>query len=68
MRREPGSPIFWLTVSVLLFVVVPYGFLGESEPRFAHLPVWFYLSLAASVAIAALSAWRIVRFWDEPDD
>jgi len=67
-RREPGSPIFWLIVLALLFVVVPYGFLGESEPRIAHLPLWFHLSVAASVAIAALSAWRIVRFWDEHDD
>jgi len=67
-RREPGSPIFWLTVGALLFVVVPYGFLGESEPRFLHLPLWFHLSLAASIAIAVLSAWRIVRFWDERDD
>ena len=67
-QREPGSPIFWLAIGALLFVVVPYGFLGESEPRFAHLPLWFHLSLAASVVIAALSAWRIVRHWDEGGD
>jgi len=67
-QREPGSLLFWLTVATLLFVVVPYGFLGESEPRFLHLPLWFHLSLAASVAIAALSAWRIVRHWGERND
>lgn len=67
-RREPGSLLFWLTIGVLLFVVVPYGFLGASEPRLFHLPLWFHLSLAASIAIAALSAWRIVRFWDEHGD
>lgn len=66
--REPGSPGFWLIVGVLLFVVVPYGFLGESGPRLWHLPLWFHLSVAAAIAIAGLSAWRIVRFWDEGND
>ena len=65
---EPGSLIFWLAIGALLFVVVPYGFLGESEPRFLPLPLWFHLSLAASITIAALSAWRILRFWDQPKD
>jgi hypothetical protein len=67
-RREPGSPLFWLVIAALLFVVVPYGFMGASEPRWWLLPVWFHLSLGASVAIAALSAWRIWRSWRLEDD
>ncbi|MEZ5557000.1 MAG: hypothetical protein R3E86_00420 [Pseudomonadales bacterium] len=67
-KREPGSPIFWLTIFALLFVVTPYAFMGTSEPRLWNLPVWFHLSLLATLAIALLSAWRIWRSWHLEDD
>lgn len=66
-RREPGSLLFWLLVLVLLFVIVPYGFQGQSEPRLWNLPVWFHLSLAASVVISLVSAWRIWKHWHLED-
>jgi len=62
-RAEPGHPLFWLAVLGLLFVVVPYGFSGASEPRVAGLPLWFHLSALATVIISALSVWRIWKHW-----
>lgn len=67
-RREPGHPLFWLTIAALLFLVVPYPFAGASEPRLWHLPLWLFVSLGASVAIAVLSAWRIWAAWRLDDD
>jgi hypothetical protein len=66
--REPGHPLFWMFVAALLFVVVPYYYAGSSEPRIAGLPLWFYLSLAATVTIAVLSVWRIWKHWRLDDD
>ena len=66
--KEPGSLLFWLSVLVLVFAIVPYGFMGESQPRLWNLPLWFHVSLAASIAISLLSAWRIWRSWGLEDD
>ena len=62
--REPGSFGFWLLIMLLLLLCVPYLFMGASEPRLLGLPIWFYISLGAALAIAGLSVWRILRHWD----
>jgi protein-S-isoprenylcysteine O-methyltransferase Ste14 len=67
-KKEPGSLAFWVIVVLLVFVIVPYPFMGESEPRLWNIPVWFYVSLGASTVVAALSAWRIWSAWRLADD
>lgn len=62
--KEPGSSGFWSLIVLLLLLCVPYLFMGASEPRFLGLPIWFYISLGAALAIAGLSIWRILRHWD----
>jgi len=62
--REPGSRGFWLFVASMLLLCVPYLFMGSSEPRLWDLPVWLYVSVAAAIAIAGASIWRIWRHWD----
>ena len=66
--KEPGSLLFWSLVVALVFAIVPYGFMGESQPRLWNLPVWFHVSLTASIAIALISAWRIWSSWKLEDD
>ena len=61
--KEPGSLFFWSAVFILLFVIVPYGFIGESQPRLWNLPIWFHVSLVATIVVSLLSPWRIWRSW-----
>lgn len=68
MKQEPGSLLFWLLVASLVIVMIPYGFMGQSEPRLWNLPLWFHVSLLATAAVAGLSAWRIWKFWHLDDD
>ena len=56
--------IFWPLIVLLVFVCVPYAFMGTSEPRFYGLPVWFFVSLLSSMVIAGLSIHKIWRHWD----
>ena len=65
--KEPGNTRFWLLIAVLVFLCVPYLFVifaAVSEPRFFGIPVWFYLSVAAAVAISVVSVLRVVKHWD----
>jgi hypothetical protein len=62
--REPGSTGFWLLIALLVLLCVPYLFMGASEPRLLGLPIWFYLSLGAAIAIAVASVRRIMKHWD----
>ena len=55
--------LFWLVVAALVFLVVPYGFMGEIEPRYFGIPRWLYVSLAATTVITILSIVRIWKFW-----
>ena len=64
MPRLFGHWLFWLVIGALLFIVVPYGFMGEIEPRLFGLPLWLYVSLAATTLITLLSILRIWRYWD----
>ena len=66
--KEPGNPLFWIIVAALLFVIVPYFYAGSSEPRMAGLPVWFHLSVLATLIISGLSVWRIWQHWRLEDD
>jgi len=65
--KEPSSKRFWLLIVVLVLLCVPYLFVifsAGSELRFFGIPVWFYLSVAAAMAISIMSVQRIVKHWD----
>jgi len=66
--REPGNALFWIIILSLLFVVVPYFYAGSSQPRIAGLPLWFYLSVLATLTITVLSVWRIWKHWRLEND
>ena len=57
-------PLFWLIICGLLFLCVPYLFMGESTPRMLGIPLWVYVSLGSTVLITGLSIYRIWRHWD----
>jgi hypothetical protein len=64
VKNRRYQRIFWSLIALLVFVCVPYAFMGMSEPRFYGLPVWFFVSLLASLMIAGLSIHKIWRHWD----
>ena len=62
--EDPNSLGFWLFVGAMLFLCVPYLFMGSSQPRWWGVPVWLFVSLAATIAITAASIWRIWKRWN----
>jgi hypothetical protein len=49
---------------MLVFLCVPYLFMGSSDPRYFGLPAWFYVTLIATILITGLSIHKIWRHWD----
>ncbi|MBT5441591.1 MAG: hypothetical protein HOB01_22440, partial [Gammaproteobacteria bacterium] len=42
---------FWPAIFLLVFLCVPYLFMGSSDPRYFGLPAWFYVTLIATILI-----------------
>ncbi|MBT3830930.1 MAG: hypothetical protein HOB98_04810 [Gammaproteobacteria bacterium] len=54
---------FWPAIFLLVFLCVPYLFMGSSDPRYFGLPAWFYVTLIATILITAFSIHKIWRRW-----
>jgi hypothetical protein len=63
-KPPPTYRYFWPAIFLLVFLCVPYLFMGSSEPRYFGLPAWFYVTLIATIVITVLSIHRIWRHWD----
>jgi hypothetical protein len=62
-------PIVWLVYAMLYAVAIPwYWPEGYRGPLVLGLPAWAAVSLAATLALAAWTAFVIYRFWDEGTD
>ena len=61
--REPARAWIWLTFVILLFVCVPYGFVGTYQPLVFGLPLWFLLTLSGSFLLGGFTMYVAFRHW-----
>jgi len=60
----------WFIVSLagLTLAAVPFWFVGRETVFVFGVPVWLWTSLGFTTALAALTAWGMLRLWDDEDD
>ena len=61
--KEPNRAWIWGTFIVLLFVCVPYGFVGTHQPLVLAIPLWFLVSLLGSILLGAFTMYVAFRHW-----
>lgn len=57
----------WLLIVIALLALgtVPFPFIGRPQVVLGGLPLWLWVSLALTVALAVVTAWATVRFWKD---
>jgi len=68
-RREPIQQRWYIPLVLLIVVVsVPwYWTRGVTGTIVAGLPLWIWVTIACSVAIATITATMALRHWDDDD-
>ena len=65
--RDPNSRAFWLGIAALIALAVPYPFAGRAEPLVAGVPLWFVISLLASIGLVVVTVLAIRARWSIED-
>lgn len=60
--RDPNTRGFWLGIGALVVACVPYPFAGSAEPLVRGVPIWFLITVVASIALVVLSIVGIRRW------
>jgi len=61
--RDPNTTGLWIGIGALVVLCVPYPFAGRAEPLVLGVPLWFLITIGASVALVALTI-RGLRRWN----
>jgi len=63
-RDEPRRhPIYFLLLALSALGTVPVIFIGRVGGIFLGLPIWLWSSIGFSLALSALTAWGVLRYW-----
>lgn len=66
MRDEPRKhPVFLLLVALVTLATTPILFVGRTVVSFLGLPLWLWTSMGATFALSALTAWGVLRYWND---
>ena len=61
--RDPNTTGLWIGIGVLVVLCVPYPFAGRADPLVFGVPLWFLITIAASIALVAATI-RGIRRWN----
>ena len=61
--KEPARVWIWAIFVVLLFLCVPYGFVGTYEPLIFGIPLWLLQTLGASFLLSGFTIYVVLRHW-----
>ena len=68
MRDEPRAhPVYLVLLALAALGTVPLAFVGGSMSSFLGLPVWLWSSIAFTLALSGLTAWGVLRYWEDDD-
>jgi hypothetical protein len=69
MSDEPRRhPVFMLLLTLCALGTAPFLFIGAETRLVLGLPTWLWSSIFFTLALSALTAWGIVRYWKDDDD
>ncbi len=57
-----------LALALAAAATVPVAFVGPRPALLWGLPLWLWWSAVATVALAALTSWGVLRYWRDEDD
>ena len=68
MPDEPRKhPLFMLLLALCGIGTAPFLFIG-SEPRSVlGIPLWLWSSIGFTLALSVLTAWGILKYWQDDD-
>ena len=68
MKDEPRRhPLYLLALLVCALGTAPFSFIGSEARMWLGLPVWLWASIGFTLALSVLTAWGILRYWDDDD-
>ncbi len=68
MADEPRRhPVFMVLLAICAVGTAPIVFVGSPTTFFLGLPLWLWWSAGFTLALSALTAWGIVRYWRDDD-
>ena len=68
MRDEPRRhPVYMTLLGLAALGTVPIAFVGAADASWLGLPVWLWSSVTSTVALSALIAWGVLRYWRDDD-
>lgn len=68
MPDEPRNhPLFLLLLGLAALGTVPLGFVGRGSETWLGLPLWLWSSIGFTLALSSLTAWGILRYWEEDE-
>lgn len=68
MPDEPRRhPLFLLLLALAALGTVPVLFVGRPLAVVLGLPVWLWWSIGCTVALSGLTAWGVLRYWEDDD-
>ena len=63
---EPRNhPLFLFLVALTSLAAVPFVFIGGPAVFVLGIPIWLWWSVGFTIALAAVTAWGILRFWKD---
>jgi hypothetical protein len=67
--REPiKRPLLWILIGAAVLAGIPwYVPAGTVEPFVLGIPAWFLASVAAAVALSAITCWACLTQWQLAD-
>ena len=68
MSDEPRKhPFFLLLLSLAAVGTVPICFVGRQPASWLGLPLWLWSSIGFTLALSALTAWGVLRYWKDDE-
>lgn len=68
MADEPRRhPVFMVLLAICAVGTAPIVFVGSPAVFVLGLPLWLWWSAGFTLALSALTAWGIVRYWRDDD-
>jgi len=69
MSDEPRRhPVFMTLLTLCALGTAPFLFIGAETRLLLGLPTWLWSSIGFTLALSALTAWGVVRYWRDDDE
>ena len=68
MQDEPRRhPLFLVLLALAALGTAPIAFVGRPPSVWLGLPLWLWSSIGFTLALSALTAWGVLRYWKDDE-